>query len=168
MMPVELAVHNPAPIACLPELVIVPTTAAHIRELKDTIREKDRIEVEKIWFTCQKGLWKSYKNGMMNQTALVNGKVAACWGVCGTYLSDIGAPWLLTSYKAEEISPLRFAKIYQREVYRMLEIFPRLESYVDSSYLAAVRLLSIIGFTVDEPENTRNGLFSKYHMERHI
>lgn len=167
MTPVALAIDNtrhvPRPH---PELVIVPTTSAHIRELQRTIRDKDRAEIENYGFTCAKGLWRSYKQGMFNQTAFIEGRVAACWGMEGTFFGDTGKPWLLTSSEVYKISALRFAKIYQNEVYKMISLFPRLENYVCASYPEAIRLLSIIGFTIGEPEKVGGGMFRKFSMER--
>lgn len=151
-------------VATYPEIVIVPTTTAHIRELGQTIREKDRREIENYGFTCAKGLWRSYKQGIGNCTALIDGKVAACWGCCGTYLGDTGQPWLLTSNEVHKISALRFAKIYQREVYNMLKLFPYLVNWVDADYDKAVRLLSIIGFKISEPEKLGNGMYRKFEL----
>lgn len=81
-------------------------------------------------------------------------------------MGDVGRPWLLTTYAAEKISPLRFTRIYQDEVLRMLDVFPRLVNYVDSRYTKATRLLDIIGFELDEPEPMGvNGiLFQKFEM----
>lgn len=166
MNALQLVSMNEDPVA-LPEIVIVPATPAHIRELSQTIREKDRAEIENYGFSCAKGLWRSYKQGLNNQTALINGKVAACWGVCGVYLGDVGQPWLLTSEEVYKISPLRFARIYQREVYAMLEVFSRLENYVCASYPEAIRLLSIIGFTIGEPEKLGNGNYRHFVLERY-
>lgn len=149
-----------------PEIVIVPTTAAHIRELMGTIREKDRLEIENFGWTHGKGLWRSYKQGLGNSCALIDGKVAAVWGVCGSYLGDTGQPYLLTSDQVYKVSPLRFAKIYQREVYKMLEHFSRLENWVCAGYPEAIRLLSIIGFTIGEPEKVGAGMYRKFLLER--
>ncbi len=150
----------------VPEIEIVPTTAAHIRELQRTIRDADRKEIEAYGFTTNRGLWLSYKEGLGNCTAFVDGKVAACWGCAGVYMGAKGRPWLLTSYEVEKISPLKFAKIYQREVYKMLELFPLLENFVADDYEKAVRMLSIIGFTIGEPEKIVNGMYRKFTMKR--
>lgn len=149
-----------------PEVIIVPTTAAHIRELNETIRAKDRAEIENYGWTAGKGLWRSYKAGLGNQTALLDGQVAACWGVAGAYLGGQGAPWLLTSDAVYKISALRFARVYQRELYNMLKLFPYLLNWVHADYEEAIRLLSIVGFTIGEPEKLGNGMYRKFEMRR--
>lgn len=154
------------PVSSSPEIMVVPTSSAHIRELAMTIRESDKREIESYGFTCTKGLWRSFKFGVMNRTALIDGKVAACWGCQGSLLGAVGVPWLLTSNEVRKISPLRFARIYQKEVYKMLKLFPYLVNHVDMNYHEAVRLLQIIGFEVGEPEKYGMGMFRKFEMVR--
>jgi len=160
----SIAVSNERPESMTAEVVIVPTTPFHICELANTMREKDKQEMENYGVHPSEGLWYSYKNGLGNMTAIIDGEVAAIWGVGGSYLGDVGSPWLLTSSAIHKISPLRFARYYQKEVLKMLDIFERLENYVDSSYEGAVRLLSIVGFTIGESEKIGNGLFSKFSL----
>lgn len=144
---------------------IIPTTAAHIRELRETIREADKREIEAYGFTCAKGLWRSYKQGLMNRTALIDGQVAAVWGVGGTYLGATGQPWLLTAEAIKKISPLKFARYYQREVHKMLKLFPELVNYVDNDYPEAIRLLQIVGFEIGEPEKRGAGVYRKFSLK---
>lgn len=151
-----------------PVIEIVPTETRHIRELQRTIREKDRKEIENYGFTCNKGLWRSYKTGLRNMTALFDGKVAAVWGVGGSYMGGTGQPWLLTSDEVYKISPLKFTRIYQKEVYKMLELFPYLMNYVDAGYNEAVRLLQIVGFELGEPEKLGNGMYRKFSMKAKV
>lgn len=162
-----LAVTNDTPARKLePHIQLVSTTPAHIRALGETIRRDDKREIESYGFTCAKGIWRSYKQSLMNRCALVDGKVAAVWGVAGTFLGDTGQPFLLTSYESEKISPLRFAKIYQFQVYEMLKLFPSLVNFVLADYSKAVRLLQIVGFTLGEPEMLGQGLYRKFSMKR--
>lgn len=165
MTPVTLATTNQHYVPRSPQVEIVPTTAAHIRELQKSLRENDRREIEGYGFSSAQGLWKSYRFGLMNKTGLIEGKVGACWGVGGSFLGDLGAPWLMTSYEVEKISPLRFAKIYQNEVFNMLSVFPKLVNFVLADYEKAVRLLSIVGFTLGDPEPIGNSIYRKFEMK---
>lgn len=149
-----------------PEVVICPATAGHIRELARTLREKDRAEIESYGFSCAKGLWRSFRRGAFNKTALIDNAVAASWGCGGELMGTVGIPWLLTTPKVYRVSPLRFARLYQNEVRAMLNLFPRLENYVAVDYEEAIRLLSVVGFTIGEPERYGNGMFRKFSMER--
>lgn len=81
-------------------------------------------------------------------------------------MGTVGIPWLITTPKVYRVSPLRFARLYQNEVRAMLNLFPRLENYVAVDYEEAIRLLSVVGFTIGEPERYGNGMFRKFSMER--
>lgn len=148
------------------KIQIVETTAEHIRELGRNLRPEDRKEVESYGFPTNKALWRSFKNSIMRRTALVDGEVAACWGVGGVPMGGEGAPWLITSAVVEKVSPLRFTRIYQNEVLKMLQVFPILVNYCDAGYAKAMRLLDIIGFRIGEPEplGPNNALFCKFEM----
>ena len=167
MSALSIATSNETP-TMRPNLMILPATLEHVRELGETMREADRREIEIFGISYRQGLWRSYKQGMMNRTAIIDGKVAAMWGVGGSYMSDIGQPWLLTSHAIHKISPLRFAREYQREVYEMLKIFDKLENWVDNDYEGAIRLLSIVGFTIGEPEKMGNGIYRKFTLEGNV
>lgn len=149
------------------EVHIVDTTPEHVREIAKSLRPEDRQEIEAFGFPTNKALWRSYKSSILRKTALIDGKVAAIWGVGGTPLGNgEGCPWLMTSPLVEKVSPLRFARVYQEEVLKMLEIFPHLVNYVDSQYTKAIRLLDIIGFRIGEPEpvGPKGGLFRKFEI----
>lgn len=150
-----------------PEVKIVQTTAAHIREIGEKLRHDDLNEIVALGYP-HKILWRSYKRSFMTKTAFVNGRIAAVWGIGGTPLGGIGNPWLLTTDEVNKISPLAFTRIYQQEVIKMINIFPRLANYVDASYNKAIRLLDIIGFALGEPEPIgKNGeMFIKFEMSR--
>lgn len=145
-----------------PEIVIVPATAEHIRDLMENLRDADRKEIESFGMSANKGLWRSFKNGLMNKAAFIDGKLAAVWGVGGVYMGAKGQPWLMTTPEVKKISPLRFARIYQREALDMLQMFEMLENYVAQEYNEAIRLLMICGFNVEEPEKIGQGMYRRF------
>lgn len=135
-----------------PEIDIIPTVPAHLREMANALRPEDEQEILSFGLTKEKALWQSYKYSILRKTALIDGKIAAIWGVSGTLLSNNGRPWLMTTPEVKRISPLRFTRIYQKEALAMLEIFPQLCNIVETSYTEAIRLLEISGFTVEPPQ----------------
>ncbi len=151
-----------------PVVSIVPTIPAHINALKANLRPEDAAEILRFGVTIQKALWYSYKHSLIRKSALIDGEVVACWGIHGTFMGNTGQPWLMTTPGVKKVSPLKFARIYQQEVMEMLKLFPRLVNYVDSEYASAIRLLEIIGFTVEEPQKmgTEGGLYRKFRLER--
>lgn len=148
-----------------PIVKIVTTLPSHIAALKVNLRCEDVNEILHLGVSVQHALWYSYRRSLIRKTALIDSMVAAAWGVHGTFMGKTGVPWLLTSPKVKQISPLKFAKIYQEEVLQMLKIFQRLENYVHAEYDSAVRLLEIIGFTVEEPQAMRDGMYRRFWIE---
>lgn len=151
-----------------PEIAICPGRAEHIRELATTLRYADKQEIVKFGITPQAALWNGFRGSTMCRAALIDGKLAAVWGVKGVILGSVGHPWLLTSDVVSEISPIRFARIYARELEEMLEHYPKLFNYVDAEYLEAVRLLDIVGFKIGPPEplGRYGAIYRKFEMER--
>lgn len=141
-----------APMA--PEISITDAMPWHVSALKANLREEDANEVLGIGVSIQQSLWYGYKNSVYRKTALIDNIPVAIWGAQGTLLGSSAQIWLLTSPGVYKLSPLRFARIYQAEVHKMLKIFPLLENSVDVRYDAAIRLLDITGFEIGEPEPT--------------
>jgi len=147
------------------DIQIVDTSIRHIRELKGNLREDDLMELKKMGLTAKMALVLGYKRSIWCKTALINGEVAAIWGVNGAPLSVVGTPWLLTSKHCESVSSVKFAKIYKREVRKMLESFMYLENMVDASYTKSVRMLELIGFHIDKPESIGgNNMVRKFRI----
>lgn len=150
-----------------PAISIITTVPGHIVELKANLRQEDAEEILRLGVTVPKALWYSYKHSLIRKTALIDGVVAACWGLGGIFLGKVGQPWLMTTPEIKRVSSLKFARIYQQEVIEMLKLFPKLENYVDAEYAGAVRLLEIIGFTVQSPESFgTGGMYRKFEMVR--
>lgn len=143
---------------------IVPTTFCHILRLRNSLREDDRREIECLGFTPLRGILESYRGGLINKTALVNGKVAAMWGLKETNKNE-GMPWFLTTKALEEAPPLFFVRTYKKEVEEMLEIFPRLVNHVLFDYVSSIRVLRLAGFTVEGPEQYGAGIFRRFVLE---
>lgn len=130
---------------------VVQTTSDHVIALKDNIREQDACEISKFGISVRKALWRSYKNAIYTKTVVIDGEVAAIWGLGGVVLGEKGNPWLLTAPLVEKhFMPL--VLLYRNEVREMLEYFPILENHVDAAYTKSVRLLELMGFTLDEPK----------------
>jgi hypothetical protein len=135
----------------MPCIEIIPAVADHVRALGISMRAADQAEIRGFGLVPHRTLWVSYRHSLMRRTALVDGEVAAMWGVTGAPLGRAGRPWLLTGPACDRVSPIRFARIYRDEAVSMLGLFPALENIVDSSYYGAVRMLCLAGFTVHDP-----------------
>lgn len=155
----NLVVNNVHDIS---KIVIVPTQPHHLRELGKNLRPEDEAEIT-AFLKPSVTLWRSYKRSLITKTALLDNKVVACWGVAGVFMGELGQPWLLTSPLVYEIPAKQFVKVYQSEVESMFKIFNKLSNYVAPEYKAAIKLLKMTGFTVDEPLPFHGVLMCKFH-----
>jgi hypothetical protein len=143
---------------------IVPATLEHIQTMGETMNHEDRLEFLAAGLIPHRDLWKGWKRSIIRRSAIVDGELAAIWGVMGSLMGDVGTVWLITSPKARETSPHKFAAIYKEEVRKMLEIYPVLCNMVDDRYIGAKRMLRIAGFKMDEPQpiGKFNRMFRKF------
>lgn len=130
-------------------ILIVPSTIEHVHELQKDLRDGEKKEIQAFGTTPEEGLAYSFRVGDFKKTALVDGKVAAMWGLQGSLLGQVGHPYFLTGHQALKVSPLRFTKIYLSQLNEMKKRYPVLENYVDVDYQGAVRLLRIAGFDLE-------------------
>ena len=144
-------------------LEIIPSTSEHVRELSKTIRQADKEEAIAAGLVPHKALFYAYKRAFYRRTALINGNVAAMWGVLGSPLGVLGQPYLVTGEYVSDIRPTEFVRAYKNEVQIMSKMFSLLENYVDARYTSAIKLLKLAGFEVSEPMTTMTGFnFCKY------
>ena len=134
----------------MPIVTTRPSIVTDIYRLATTLRAADRAEVESLGFTARDAIRRSYRNGMLRTTYLVDGEIAAMSGLCGALLDDIGAPYLLTAPIAATV-PVAFVKCARQAVDRMLLHRSRLEGYVAARYTGACRLIEVLGFTLGKP-----------------
>ena len=151
-----------------PLVKIVKAESWHVSMMKRHLRMEDEREMMGWGISANKGLWCSYKESLIRRTAMIDGEPAAMWGVRSTLLGNVGDIWLQTTPAVRWVSPLKFARVYQDQVYKMLNVFKRLENWVDNDYDGAVRLLDISGFSLGEPEpvGVNGHLYRKFWIER--
>lgn len=152
---------------------VEPATPEHVYALAAKLRPEDCAEIVGSGNSPKKALWRGYRNSVMCETAMVDGEIAAMWGLCVGFvpglslLGNIGRPWLLTSAAVERV-PFAVVREARRAVTGMLTVKPMLENYVLASYTRAVRLVRLVGFTVDEaPIMSPSGVaFLRFSMTR--
>jgi len=152
---------------------VVPTVPQHLRQLATMLRDEDVAEIAGTGNVPKRALWRGYRNSILCETAIIEGEPAAIWGLCiggivgVSPLNPLGRPWLLTSARVEAV-PFAVVREAKHAVSRMLSVTPMLENYVLSSYTRAVRMLRMIGFTVDDPVNCgKMGIpYSRFHVAR--
>lgn len=152
---------------------VSPSTPEHVYALAAKLRPEDCAEIVGSGNSPKRSLWRGYRNSVMCETAFVDGEVAAMWGLCVGFvpglslLGNIGRPWLLTSAAVERV-PFAVVREARRAVTGMLMVKPALENYVLASYTRAVRLVRLVGFTVDEAPIMSPSCvaYLRFHMAR--
>lgn len=130
---------------------IVTATLAHVQELGKNMNAEDIAELKALGMKPHRALWRSWRVSVVRKAIIVDGEVAAIWGVVGGILGVSGAVWLLTGPKLRKLHPITIARIYRNEVRELLETYQVIENLVDCGYIGAVRMLKIAGFSFDAP-----------------
>jgi hypothetical protein len=146
---------------------LVPATLAHLREIARTMRAEDRDEVESAGFTVRHLLHSLYQDSTLRRAALVDGELAAVWGLQGVMASDVGYPWLFTSAVVERV-PFAYFRVARAEIERMLVTKRTLISHCTASYLRSARTFQMLGFTLGVPDEfgPRGCLYRSLTMTR--
>ncbi len=134
----------------MPDVRIVPAERGHVIAMALRLRHEDRAELEAAGFTPTRALWRAWRISAYARTGLVDGEIAAMWGLDSKGLSNIGKPWFLTAPACERV-PMTMVRRGREEVALMLTMCPRLTGFVDSRYRRAVRFLGMIGFALGAP-----------------
>lgn len=130
---------------------ILTATLAHVQELGKNMNAEDVAELKALGLKPHRALWRGWKVSTIRKALIVDGEVAAIWGVVGGFMGTTGIAWLLTGPKFRQIPPIRLARLYQNEVRKLLETYQVIENLVDCGYIGAVRMLKIAGFSFDDP-----------------
>jgi hypothetical protein len=134
-----------------------------IGKLCGTLRYDDLMEITCFGVRPFVVIRKCFKQSHYRKTALVEGRLAAMWGLGGVMLGGKGEPWLLTA-PAIERAPLAFVREARVEVARLCDMSRHLEGYCAASYVKAHRLLRILGFNLDEPIEHKGAMIRRYWM----
>ena len=158
--------HNVLPSD--PRIQIVPCTMAHMDALADSLRLLDIEELQAQGKGPRAVLRASIKGSLWCRTYLYDGEVAAMMGLGGVAMDDLGRPWFLTSDVIYRPNAWTVVKECRKGVALMLELKPRLENYVLAKYEQAVRLLRILGFSLDEPMpfGPKGVLFRRFYLQK--
>jgi len=149
------------------EVTILPAARGHVMDLAGRLRDADRSEIEVAGLGAHAALWHSWRGSLFARVALVDGELAAMWGLSGTMFANKARPWLLTA-PAIERARMAFLRISRNEVAFMLSLCPSLFGFVDARYAGAQRLLRAVGFDLSEPFafGPHGAPFRQYTMQR--
>lgn len=140
---------------------------ADVYALARNLRDGDRLEVAGYGVAPDIAIRKSFKNALYRRTALIDGEVAAMWGVGGTAaFGHTGYPWLMTAPAVERV-PVSFLREAQWELGRMRRMYRHLTGRVAAEYTMATRFLEVLGFTLGAAEEfgPRKAKFRMFTLE---
>lgn len=146
---------------------ILPAERAHIAALTGRLRAGDAAELQAAGIPPGRALWRSYRASVFSRVALVDGEIAAAWGMGGSPFGRIGRPWLLTAPPVER-APLAVLRVGRQEVALMLAVCPELRGVVDAAYGRAIRFLVALGFGIgpEFPFGPHEAPFREYRLSR--
>jgi hypothetical protein len=142
---------------------IIPSEFSHIGRLCGSLRYDDLAEISCFGLRPFTAVSRSYKLSYYRRSAVVDGELAAMWGLSGVMFGT-GQYWLLTG-KAIERIPVAFVKESLREIEVMLQMCSRIEGVVTTAYSKAVRLLEVLGFSLSPPFEVRGISVQRYWIE---
>jgi len=94
----------------------------------------------------------SLRSSVKAWTATLDGEPLFIGGVgCLSFVSGVGSPWLVAAEEATRY-PAALTRVAKGFVPEMLELFPRLENWVDVRNKASAAWLARLGFTLYDPE----------------
>lgn len=152
-----------------PNLVVIPSVEAHAHALAPEMRAADATEVmageER---TPLEALLVALARSDRPRTALINGEVAAMWGVAPVE-DTVGVVWMLTG-KPVDVEPYLFMRRCKEELRNLFEDgWETLVQAIDARHAKAVRWARWMGFEVLEPVpfGTQGLPFHPVRMRRH-
>ena len=66
---------------------IIDCQPCHIRALTNALRAEDAAELAALGAAPRREVWRSYRASVVSRAALVDGEIAAVWGVFGPLFS---------------------------------------------------------------------------------
>jgi hypothetical protein len=149
---------------------IVDATYDHAVQLAPRLRAADAAEVRASnGLPVEDALVLSVALSANAKAWLVDGKVAALFGVAPTGRPGVGAPWMVGSDDVLKNKTF-FLRQCRRYIHGFLEQFPVLTNYVDCRNIVAIQWLSWCGFALCEVEPFHGAQrlpFIRFQLARH-
>lgn len=146
---------------------VVSATAEHAEELARTMRAADVAELADVGHKPHDALVRSLSGSMHAYAALIDGSVAAIWGVWPrSAFSSEAFPWMLCSDLAVR-HPKAVHAYSTAWVVHVKAEFKWLHNYVSPRNVVAIRWLTRLGFEVSEeltPFGPKGALMRHFEM----
>lgn len=148
---------------------IEPATLEHVAMILPKLREADRIELSRTApFSVERQLELSVRCSWDAIAGFADDEIVVLAGVAShNRLLGIGCPWMVAT---DELP--KHARVFLREdkklIEKWLEIFPRLENWVDNDNVISQKWLKRLKFELDNPVayGHQGCLFRRFFQER--
>jgi hypothetical protein len=145
---------------------IIPATHAHCRALVLTLRPEDRAEVDSAGIPARHLVAQLYRGSYRRETAVVDGEVAAVWGMRGSLIGTSVEMWLMTTPAVARL-PIAFFREARRILAEVLETKHVVVSRCGAEYHAAIRFFRMLGFDIGAPTLSDQGTVREMRLRRH-
>ncbi len=129
------------PVSC----EIVPASPRHIRPLAKRLRAGACVALMDRGFDPRRALHDAFMGSHYCRAALVDGRVAAMWGLEGPLLGGAAKIWLALSEEVGHL-PVMIVREARRELAEIAAVYGGIEAAVLPEDQAAVRFASFLGF----------------------
>lgn len=145
------------------KVIIEPSVAGDVLELKDNLRTEDISECQACGHTPTEALARGYIFSDECYSAKVNGKTEAMFGVSSTKQPDgFGAVWYLGSDESFK-HPISLVREGRKQINKWLEKYRVLYNAVDKRNEKHIAWLKHIGFTISNPVNINGYEFYNFY-----
>lgn len=130
------------------DVTVVDAQAAHIGPLAADLRAGYVVALRRVGLTPERAIWRRYRSSVLRRTGLVDGRVAAMWGVApaggDSLLGGEGDGWLFTA-EAVRLAPKAALRIGRGELERFRAVFGRMRGIVSLEDECAERFAERLG-----------------------
>lgn len=132
---------------------VIEARAYHVGRLVRRLRPEHRRNMEAIGLEPHRVLRDAFLNSAYCRAALIDGELAAIWGVTGSALSSTGVIWVAFTEAATKY-PIIIMRETRRQLAAMAATRRVLESGVIVGDIAAWRFAQRLGFFLKHPTGT--------------
>jgi len=119
----------------------------HVGEMARKIRKGQRIGLSGLGYNIHRELYKFYLQSAYCKACLVDGRLAALWGVIGTLASNRGFVWMTVTEEAMKY-PVKMVKETRRQLEIISETYGKLETILLDSDDVAKNFAKFMGFEI--------------------
>ena len=135
---------------------IVPCERYHIADIAKNVRDGERGEAAAWYCDPYDAAVLQWSRSFQSYAGIIDGKVAAAWGVIGNLLDRELSAWLLTSDAFTQVQSIGLVRLVRRELRRIAN-GRVVKGACPDFYPNGLRFLRLIGFKIVDDLTAPNG-----------